>query len=290
MKINTYYVGGLITISAITLFMTHAWDTLRGWPLLLLSALLFGGGLYLVRYFLKRKLRTPASLLATFSLLLVPLMTYNLQILIGLVPPDPYLYSDFHFWTSWYWIPMEVTTLATGLILFYIYRFSFLLLPIAITIWYLSLDLWMLSQPLRLFSWSDRGWVSLYVGSVITIAAWLVDSRRKRNGADFAFWLYIVGVTAAWIGLTSLECHSEWGKLLYGLINVAMIVMSLVLNRRIFAVLGTIGVLMYVGHLAFSVFRDSVGFPLILIVLGVAIIFITMWQKKIKGKLKKIWR
>src|SRR5205085_6962884 len=78
-----YYFGGLLAISAISLFVTKAWGLLIGLPLFLLTTLFFIFGILMMRYFLNLQLRIPAGIMATFSLVVVPLAVYNLQVWLG---------------------------------------------------------------------------------------------------------------------------------------------------------------------------------------------------------------
>jgi len=275
-----YYFGGLLAISAITLFVTRAWDDLVGLPLFFLSAFLFMFGLGFTHYFKNKKLRIPAGIMATFSLALVPLAIYNIQAWLGYSPLQPYEYADFHYWVSWYWVPMELSTILAGAIMFYYYRFPFLIFPIAVVLWYMSMDLFPLFFHIKDYFGEYRAIFSMYFGLVILALAIYVDLRSGDDKHDYAFWLYIFGAMAFWGGLTGQSSNSEWSKFAYCMINVVMIFTSVFLDRRIFAVFGTIGVLLYLGHLATQIFPDSLSFPLMLVTLGIVIIlFATTWNR-----------
>ena len=77
------------------------------------------------------------------------------------------------------------------------YRLPFLVMPIAVTLWYMSMDL----TP-YLFGEADATWelrkrVSLWFGLLIVLLAFWVDIRT-RHDKDYAFWLYLFGVVAFW--------------------------------------------------------------------------------------------
>lgn len=274
-----YYLGGLLAIAAATIFVTNAWEKVRGLPMVIGATLLFIGGIFLSRHFLKKHLRIPAGISAVFSLALVPLAIYNLQIILNYLPIEKdYAYTGFHYWISWYWVPMEIVTLFVGVMLFYFLRFVFLLFPISIACWYLSMDLYSL-----LFVVDDmttRAAFTLYFGLIIIAAAIYMDFKYGNNRKDYAFWLYIVGVITFWGGLTMQESDSEISKFIYCMINLLMVLVSVFLNRRVFAVFGALGILAYLGHLASAIFRDSLTFPLALIALGLLLIIAaTQWHK-----------
>lgn len=285
-----YYFGGLLAISAVTLFVTRAWDSLVGMPLFLLSSLLFALGILLTHYFIDNKHRIPAGIMATFSLALVPLAVYNIQTWLGYSPVAHYEYADFHYWINWYWVPMELATLLVGVIMFYLYGFPFLLFPISVVLWYMSMDMWPLLIGMTEYSYQQRAEFSMYFGLMTLAAAIYVDFKHGDQQKDYAFWLYIFGVMTFWGGLTSQDSNSEISKFLYCMINVIMIFTSVFLDRRVFAVFGAIGILFYLGHLATIIFPDSLSFPIALVFLGILIIVLaTMWQR-IEKKMMKAFR
>ncbi len=53
-----------------------------------------------------------------------------------------------------------------------------------------------------------------------------------------------------------------------------------VIGRRVFTILGAIGVALYLGHLAFELFRDSLLFPLALSAIGLGMVGAGLfWQR-----------
>jgi hypothetical protein len=154
------------------------------------------------------------------------------------------------------------------------YRFPFILMITAFALWFMSMDVadWLRGNQ---YSWSGSSWalrrnVSLCFGLVLIPIAWMVDLRRTDK--DFGYWLHLVGIVTFWGGLTAMNSGSEIGKLLYCLINIALVLFAVFLSRRVYAVFGTIGIMMYLGHLSYKVFKDSLLFPFALTLLGVAII------------------
>lgn len=275
-----YYFGGLLAISAISLFVTQAWETLIGIPLFIISILLFVLGLLLMRYFLHQQLRLPAGIMATFSLVAVPLAIYNLQYWLGFLPKTDFNYADYNYYISWSWVPMELGTLIAGVIMLYFFRFPFLFFPIAVTLWYMSMDLYPLLFHLKDYNWEQRAVFSMVFGLIILLYAFYVDIKHSDEKRDYAFWLYLFGVLAFWGGLSSQSSDSELNHFIYCMINVVMILISVFLNRRVFAIFGALGVLGYLGYLAFHVFANNLGFPVALILLGILIILAaTRWAK-----------
>lgn len=285
-----YYFGGIMAISAMTIYVTMAWDQFKGFPLLFLALAMMLLGLSLTHYFLDKKLRIPAGLMAAFSLALVPLVVFNIQFLLGMSPNVKYEYSDFHYWIDWYWYNMELATLIVGVIMLYFYRLPFLVFPIAVIIWYMSMDLWPLINQMHQYSWQDRSLFSLFFGLFLLAGTMYVDLKYDHWREDYLFWLYIVGVIVFWGGLSSLDSSSELGRFGYFVINLSMLFVGAFLNRRVFAVFAVFGMLGYFGHLAFTVFADSLGFPIVMVMVGILIIFTGVFFSRVENRIKQLLR
>ncbi|RTM03833.1 MAG: hypothetical protein EKK32_07220, partial [Bradyrhizobiaceae bacterium] len=61
-------------------------------------------------------------------------------------------------------------------------------------------------------------------------------------------------------------------KAIYCLMNVGLLLIAVIIVRRAYAVFGTIGITMYLGHLADVVFKNSLLFPFALSLIGVAVV------------------
>ena len=274
-----YYFGGLIAIGAMSLFMTLSWESLGGWGLLLIALIYAGAGLWLTEFFLKRlDLKIPAGITATFVVVLTPLAVFGFQAGMGWWSGG-HEYRDFHRYIDWSWLFMELSTLASGAVMLWRYRLPFLVMPVAVTLWYMSMDLAPFLFGEEYVAWELRKWVSLWFGHLIALLAFWVDIRNQSS-RDFAFWLHIFGVTAFWSGLSLMESESEWSKLLYCMMNIAMIFTGAILGRRVFVVFGGLGVAGYLGYLAYEVFENSLLFPIALTLIGLAIVWLgILWQR-----------
>lgn len=113
---------------------------------------------------------------------------------------------------------------------------------------------------------------------MILLVSYLTDRRTKE---DFAFWGYLFGLIAFWGGLSLMESGSEFRKFLYCLINLVLMFVAVFLERRAFLVFGAMGVFGYLGHLSYSIFKDSMLFPLALTFIGLLVIFLGVtYQRK----------
>ena len=276
-----YYLGGMIAIGAMSLFMGLGWNALGGWGGFFISVCYGVLALALTHWLLERKrLFLPAGILATLAVVMVPLAIFFAQMALGYWGENK-PYRDYHVFIDWRWIVMEFGTLAIGAILLWRYRFPFMLMPISVTLWYMSMDLvpFLMGQD-RVYDWEIRKFISLWFGAAMTLVAFWVD-LRSRFSRDYAFWLYLFGVLTFWGGLSLMNSGSELGKLAYCGINILMILAGAVLGRRVFAVFGGLGVAGYLGYLSWRVFKDSLIFPLALSALGLAIIWLgVLWQRR----------
>ncbi|MDH5632936.1 MAG: DUF2157 domain-containing protein [Gammaproteobacteria bacterium] len=272
-----YYFGGLIAISAMTLFMNLGWETFGGWGIVVISLIYAGIGIKLTNVFGKKGYKVPAGICATFVVALTPLVLYGLQQGLG-VWPDETAYRDYHRYIKWHWLYMELGTLAVGSIVVWKYRYPFLVMPIAVTLWYLSMDVTAMLSGGD-YDWALRKLVSMYSGLLMIGLAFWIDIRSRKT-ADYAFWIYIFGVMAFWGGMSLLSSDSELSKFIYFCINIFMIGIGALLVRRVFVVFGALGSCGYVGHLASSLFNNSWLFPISLTVIGLLVIYLgILWQK-----------
>ncbi len=180
---------------------------------------------------------------------------------------------------------MEIGTIIAGLIALKFIRFPFLTAPIAFSLWYMSMDLTPLLFGKIDFSYKEGLWVSLWFGLAVLLASYVIDRRTEE---DYVFWGYLFGMLAFWGGLSLMEAGSEFRKAVYCLINVGLMLMSVLLERRVFLVFGALGVFGYLGHLAYSVFKDSLLFPFALTFLGIAIIYLGIKYQRNRALIESV--
>jgi hypothetical protein len=267
-----WYAGALIVIGAMGLFTTLAFAQLGGAALAVIAVIyavilvIAGDRLW------QRGLPIPGGLLITIAVTMAPMFVYGVQDALGWLNVSGRDYSDIHeFWrfARGGSMPLELATIVAGLIALRFYRFPFLIAPIPMALWALSMDVtpWILGDPTP--SWRLRQVVSVWFGLGMIIVAWTVDVRSR---GDFAFWLHLFGMLAFWGGLTTMESDSELSRAVYCLINVGLIGLGLFLQRRVYLLFGGLGVAIYLHDLAERVFRDSLLYPFALSMIGLAII------------------
>ena len=276
-----YYLGGLIAIGALTLFMNLGWEQFGGWGIFFICLLYAGVGLWITNRFSAAGRAVPAGICGAFVVAFTPLAIYGMQQGMGLWPEAPEggtAYRDYHHFIKFLWIYMELGTLLVGALMLWRYRYPFLLMPIAVTLWYMSMDIAELLVG-DIVGFSEQAQITMWFGLVITLLALWVDIR-SRYTQDYAFWLYLFGVMAFWGGLSSQQSDSEMARFVYFCINLLLIVVGVALVRKVFVIFGALGASMYFGHLANAVFQDSWLFPIALTFIGIAVIYLgVLWQK-----------
>ncbi len=286
-----YYLGGMVAIGAMTLFMSLGWEAFGSWGLMVISAAYLLACLKVADHLVLRALSVPAGILATLAVCLVPLIVWCLQNAMGLWPPgDSQEYSAYHARINWRWLTLEFATLMAGVAMLWRYRLPFMVMPVAVTIWYISMDLANALMQNQRFDWEFTRDVSLLFGvATCGLAIW-VDLRCRRAQEpmwrqDYAFWLYLFGAIMFWCGLSLRESSAEWAKLVYALINVALVLFGAAIVRRVFTVLGALGVAGYLGYLSYQVFKDSLLFPFALTALGLGVVALGIWWQRHEGRI-----
>lgn len=277
-----YYFGGVLILASMSWFLTTAWKD--GVSIMAIS------GLFTLMYVIagnilwnKQNLKIPGGLFITAAVGLTPVFIYGFQRATGLWPQEtPGDYHDFHIWIKGSWFFMEIGTIIAAIVALKFFRFTFITFPLAITLWYMSMDLTPLLFGKNDFNLDERKLVSCIFGFVVLVGSYFVD--RKYRDIDFAFWTYLYGMLAFWGGLSLMDSNSELNKFIYCLLNVGFIVAAVYLRRRVFMVFGTLGVLGYTSHLAWKVFKDSYSFPIVLALLGILIVFLGVKYQKNKDK------
>ena len=279
-----YYFGAMLMISACAWFLGDKWEELGSPGVFgtVLGYMFIAVGLG--RFLRARGYVVGGGLLVTVAVCLVPLLTYTVEDMLGLWPAErPGEYGEFYPRVHASWIAMELATMAAALVALRFVPFGFLTAPLAYSFWFFSMDVAELVFGQTL-SRGQRCWTSVLVGALTVLVGYLLERTHRRPDVprteDFAFWCYLFGLLAFWCGLTFMESGSELGRLVYALVNVGLIALGVRLRRAVFIVFGVLGVHVYLGHLAYEVFKDSVLFPFALALLGLSVILFTVFAQR----------
>lgn len=280
-----YYLGGCIAIGAMTIFMNLGWETFGGKGL---SAIAFAYAvisLSLAEYLQKKSLTIPAGIMATLAVAMVPLFVYGIQTVLGYFETHT-TYRNFHRIIDARWVIIELSTVIAGLLVLMRYRIGFILLPVSVALFYLSMDLVPFLFRPGDFTMGFYPSVAIWFGLCMLVVA-LVTDIYDHSTQDFAFWLYFFGVLTLWTGVSVGNSHLLSAKLLYIGFNLLLIAVGTCLMRKVFLVFGGLGVFIMLGNLSRTIFRDSIGFPFSLTVLGLLTIGIGIWWQRNEGAIQK---
>lgn len=264
-----WYSGAGIVLLAMSWFMLQSWTMFSGGGLLAL-ALTYAGLFTMAGAWLLRKpdLKTPGGLMITLAVVMVPLAVFGVEQMLGMWSQVANVERDMPPIRN---LLMEGATVLAALLAIRFVRFPFLGLPVAFSLWLMTLELVTLAAGVNGISWQTQEHLTLGFGIVMIAAAFAIDKMMKE---DFAFWGYFFGVTAFWFALGSITFvnGSETSRLIWALINVALVPVAVLLKRTVFLTYGALGIVGYLGYLTFSVFASTLLFPLYLTGLGVGVI------------------
>lgn len=283
-----FYFGALLIMAAMGWLLTEAWMRI-GDSALLAIALLYIASLTLFALSLQRRGQAiAAGVLAAVAVSIVPLAVFALERLLGWWPLDDvqFDYHQYYTYVQGGWLLMEAATVVAGLAMLRLVPFPFIVMPIAVALWFMSMDLseWFYGE---VFSWEQRQNVSVWFGLLLLAAFLAVDGRTRR---DYAYWGYLAGLLAFWGGLTSMNSDSEVGKALYCLINLGLMGCAVLLRRPMFMVFGAMGVAAYLGYLSYDVFAESLLFPVVITLIGLGVIGLGLAYQKRRERLSQSLR
>lgn len=271
-----YYLGGLIAIAAMTLFMSLSWETFGGTGILIICMVYALIATFVMKRLARNQLIIPAGICATFIVCLSPLAVFGLLHSIDLWPNEQSYWQPFGM-RNWQWLSMELATLLAGIAMVSRVKFPFILMPVAVAFWFSGNELLSVLTNGDDIHFSAVN--SIYTGIAMVIIAFTLD-LRIRQSLDYAFWFYIFGVIAFWLGVSWQYTDAQWTMFGYFCINIIMIFMGLALTRRVFVVCGALGTFYYLGFLALSLFEDSWFFPFVLTAIGAGVVYLGIyWQK-----------
>lgn len=274
-----YYLGGLIAMAALSLFLHIGWNSFGGWGLATLALVYALAGWKLTDYWLhRRQLRIPAGVSAAFTVSVIPLLVYGVQAELigwqGLPPTLNYLGSS----ADTQWLPAQLGAMLCALVLFRAYKLPFIMMPMTVACWIFALNVSAAGSEIPWLPHITQETASMIAGIVMVLIAVWLDRTTAHN--DCAFWWYVVGVLAFWLGLTWQDHATEWARFGYLCVNLMLLFAGALLGRRIFVVCAGLGVAGYLGYLSYEVFENSIAFPIALTFIGLGIMYCgVLWQR-----------
>lgn len=290
-----YYFGAMIIIFAFTYFLTLQWKTLPTEIILLVAvtfqSICFGMGIYLRK---KLNYNISGGLLVSVAVAITPLTIYCLEKIFGIWPVEVsvrgYAYNNYSTLIKPCWVYIELATLMVAAIVLYWVRFSFIVLIIGHTLWFLSMDLVeLLLGPSHYGEayWETRKWVSILISAAMIGTAKILNRRTKE---DYSLWLFLYGGLIFTTSTAFTWLDNEVEALLYCAVHIAMVAASIAWQRKSLLVFGSIGIYVYLSYLAYRIFRDSPFFPIVLALIGLLMILGAVAFQRNKDKVFKSFK
>lgn len=126
----------------------------------------------------------------------------------------------------------------------------------------------------------DRDFISLITGILLMWISWALSHSSHR--AIAVFW-YFIGSSALLIAAFDLLQGTLFEPLYFG-IPALIIYISTAARSRTLLLIGTLSMLAYISHFTYEHFRNTLGWPLVLIICGIAFIAIGSIAIKINSR------
>ncbi|GHV95835.1 hypothetical protein AGMMS50293_21550 [Spirochaetia bacterium] len=277
-----YYGGGFLIISAMTWLIGSS-----------LSAFGYGGivafvSIYFVVFliagyivFFKNHLEIAGGILFSVSIALIPLLVFSILKLCDFWDAATQ-YDDFYIWIKGKFIVLELSAIAIAIPILLKTKFPFIFFLISFALWFLSMDIVPILIEETKITWTERAIISRIFGFAMIIIGYLLDIKYEK---DYSFWLYLFGLLTLTAGFSVFYNSDDKMFIILGVIHIVMIFVSILLDRNVFLVFGTIGVIELLGRLSYEYFKGIFLFPFCLTIIGVLLICFGVCYQKNKEKI-----
>jgi len=291
MKVNTperkfnffnvlHYLGAFLIIFSVTRFCWWNPSAINHKTLLVgacVYILFFAGfGFYFWHF---KRLSLVGGLFMVIAVAAVPLVLYLVQNILGWWQREMWwiTYRDFYHKIQSGWILINLSTIVASLTALYFVRFPFL------TAIFYAKTAFLITDLVDYFSEGDLDLVAqalVVLGSIFVAIGFFLDRKGKR---DFAFWAYFFGLLSFLPGVIFLS-DSELGRVGYGLLSFVLIMFSVVIQRRVFLVFGSLGILTCLSDLIFHCV-DSFVFSLLLALIGLSVLLSAIFLQRFRQQM-----
>lgn len=277
----SYYAGTALIGLGLLWILYEAWaNEWGGWVVFLIAAV-YLGILYWAGHVFWDKYQRLAGLLLTIAVCIVPIAVYGLQYQLGLwYHPDgvdPAYYNPLdHVDTVRELVnllPMEMSAIVAALVTLLCYPVPLLTAVPLYTSWFMTYG-WTYHWWMGDYKNDMVGIITMLYGLLVLVGAYGLEryisaSSSSSSRFDWAFWMYTVGATAFWSGMSfsDFSYRNEANQFWICTVNIGFITLAVVLGRRVFMVLGALGVFIYLLHLN-DLFGEIIIFPFVITLMG----------------------
>jgi hypothetical protein len=288
-----YYAGGLLVLVAYGVFLALRWEDIGDGGRLVMAALSLVF-FWTVSTLLLRteRYRLPGELLQIMAVATVPLTAYALLSFGGIWPEDPGLPSsdaerlDYQRELAWARMAVALPSVVAAALAFWMSRSPYVLVALLVGLIALALDVTMQARgPELYYDWHTAELLVVAWMGMLYVAAGV--ALRGSEGRVYSFWLYVTGIGALAVGLGGLAFpdHAATGwAVLWIAASVALIVVALVVQERLLAAAGVVGIIAYLAKLVIEVF-ESANAALAMAGLGLIVLGLAMVYQRFGGRL-----
>lgn len=277
-----YYVGAFVVLFGFGWFLIDRWRALGPGGVLgvtLFYALLFLGTAYMLR---KNGFAVAAAIATLLAVGMTPLVTWSLLKVTGTWPPEAGIGCEWQAPWAMHcrgkWIIVELATILASLIALRTVRYALLMKPIAVSLLVLTFHV---SESLfgYTFQSTAAGWAVVAAASLILVMGYAVDVLNDTK-QDYAFWLFLPGLVAAFIGMVMVWSYDKPLRHLLIVIAIVTMTVAVYMRRRTFLLFGAVWFVWYLGYVVFDVFRRVVALPILLATVGLVVILSAVWIQR----------
>lgn len=280
-----YALGALLVVFAGGWFLAQRWLTL-GPAGVLFVVLLYMAMAWVASVWLERRdFREAASIAAMVAVSLTPVAVWAIESMTGWWPAEtwgqPY-YPYYPAAEASRWLIAELATILAALLVLRRRAWSAVVFPLAVAMFGL-----LIHAPraigIDMTPVLDR-WIWMTGALLVCAIADTTDRHVPRQAGpgrgDMAFPIWVTGLVALAVAILSMwPVAGAWR---HGLPVLALgaVAAALVMGRRTHLVFGVFAIFMYLLYLAAEVFRSTAYFPIVLALLGAALLAATVWLQR----------
>ena len=280
-----YALGALLVVFAGGWFLAQRWMSLGPAGVLAVVVVYVAIAVAASRWLEQHEFREAAGIAAMVAVSLTPVAVWAIESLTGLWPVEtwgrPY-YPDYQPAEASRWLIAELATILAGLLVLRRRSWSAVVFPIAVALFGLVMHA-PRALDIDLTPVLER-WITMTGALFVCAVADATDRRMPRQAepghGDMAFPLWLTGLFA--LALAILTMWPAAGALRHGLplLAIGAAAAALYMGRRTHLVFGVVVLFMYLFYLAAEVFRSTAYFPIVLAVLGGALLAATVWLQR----------
>lgn len=280
-----YALGALLVVFAGGWFLAQRWLSLGPAGVLLVVVLYAAAAVAASVWLERRDFREAAGIAAMVAVALTPVAVWAIESLTGWWPVETWgrsYYPEYAPAEASRWLIAELATILAALLVLRRRAWSAVVFPVAVALFGLVMHA-PRAIGVDMTPVLER-WTLLTGALLVCAIADMTDRRMPRQAGpgrgDLAFPLWLTGLVTLFIAIMAMwPAAGPWrhGLPVLGLSAVAA---ALVMGRQTHLVFGVFAIFMYLVYLAAEVFQSTAYFPIVLAVLGGALLAATVFLQR----------